>query len=52
MNPKCETSQREESFNIKLEDVEKLLSKNYKTPGSADKAIGRLKKILDEFSGK
>ena len=49
MIPKCVLAERETSFDVKIEDVEAALEKNYTERGSADKAIGRLKKILDEL---
>ena len=49
MQPKCDISEPEVSFDIKVEDVEKVLGKNYNEKGSADKAVKRLKQILDKM---
>ena len=49
MIPKCILAQRETSFDVAIEDVETVLEKNYTEHGSADKAVSRLKKILDEL---
>lgn len=49
MIPKREINEREATFDIRIEDVEKVLNKNYKESGSADRAVAKLKKILDDM---
>lgn len=49
MIPRCEVSEREVSLNVKIKDVEKVLDKDYFVCGSADKALNKLKRILDEL---
>ncbi len=47
MIPKLIMPKRERSYDIKIEDVEKILSKNYTEEGSAQRAAEKLKKLLD-----
>ncbi len=49
MIPKLITPEREHSYDIKIEDVEKILSKNYNEQGSAQRATEKLKKLLDSL---
>ncbi|MCH5163723.1 MAG: hypothetical protein J1F36_01760 [Clostridiales bacterium] len=49
MIPKCVLAQREVSFDVAIEDVEATLEKDFIEQGSADKAVSRLRKILDEL---
>ncbi len=49
MIPKLITPEREQSYDIKIEDVEKILSKNYMESGSAQRAAEKLKKLLDSI---
>lgn len=49
MIPKRIESEKEQQFNLKIEDVQKLFDKDYVQSGSADKALNQLKKILDEL---
>lgn len=41
--------EREERSNIKIEDIEKILDKNFLEKGSADKAIDKIKTILQNL---
>ena len=47
MIPKCETAAPEQTFECSIDEIEKLLNKNYKKEGSTDKALNKLKQILD-----
>ncbi len=46
MIPKLIKSETEKSFDVKIEDVEKVLSENYYKEGSAQKSLEILKSLL------
>lgn len=49
MIPKLITTEREKSYDVKIEDIEKILSKNFTEKGSAQRAAEKLKKLLDDL---
>ncbi len=40
--------QKEQSFDIKIEDIEKILDKDFTQKGSVKNALEKLKRILDQ----
>ena len=45
---KLSSEEREQSFDIKLEDIEKILDKDFSAHGSTARAIEKLRNILNE----
>lgn len=48
MIPELITNKREKSSEVKIEDVEKILSKNFYESGSAQRATETLRKLLGD----
>lgn len=47
MKPICILREREQSFDLKIEDVEKVLDKDFFQKGSVHDALEKLKKLLE-----
>ncbi|MBR2967553.1 MAG: hypothetical protein IKC35_02090 [Clostridia bacterium] len=52
MKPQFDKWEAEKHYDIKIEDVEKVLDKSYYEQGSAQKATAKLKELLDSLKNK
>lgn len=49
MIPKPIVPEREQTYDVKIEDIEKILSENYTEEGSARRTTEKFKKLLEEL---